>query len=91
MATVKVSRKGWVVIPRDIRDRHGIRPGDEVQIVDYAGRIAIIPASADPIRETRGFLRQGASLTRALLDERRAQQQREEAALPDSATSAEKS
>ena len=57
MATVKVSKKGWVVIPHEIRDRHGIKPGDKVHIVDYAGRIAIIPAFKDPIAAGYGLLR----------------------------------
>lgn len=78
MATVTVSKKGWVVIPREIRQRYGIRPGDRVQVVDYAGRIAIIPAMNDPIREARGMLKGGPSLTEALLEERRRELEQEE-------------
>ncbi len=78
MSTVKVSRKGWVVIPRDIRERHGIRPGDRVHIVDYAGRIAIVPALEDPIRQGRGLLKGRPSLTEALLEERRRELEREQ-------------
>lgn len=78
MATVKVSRKGWVVIPREIRERYGIRPGDRVHIVDYAGRIAIVPALQDPIRQGRGLLKGRPSLTEALLEERRRELEREE-------------
>jgi AbrB family looped-hinge helix DNA binding protein len=78
MATVTVSKKGWVVIPREIRQRYGIRPGDKVQVVDYAERIAIIPAMKDPIRETRGMLKGRPSLTKALLEERRRELEREE-------------
>lgn len=29
--TGRVSSKGWVVIPKEIRDEMGLRPGDEVQ------------------------------------------------------------
>jgi AbrB family looped-hinge helix DNA binding protein len=78
MATVTVSKKGWVVIPREIRERYGISPGDKVHIVDYAGRIGIIPAMKDPIREARGMLKGGPSLTEALLEERRREMDREE-------------
>jgi AbrB family looped-hinge helix DNA binding protein len=78
MPTVTVSKKGWVVIPRDIRERHGIRPGDKVHIVDYAGRIAIIPTMKNPIQEARGMLKGGPSLTKALLEERRSELEREE-------------
>ena len=78
MATVTVSKKGWVVIPHEIRERYGIRPGDKVQVVDYAGRIAIIPAMKDPIQEARGMLKGGPSLTKALLEERRREWEQEE-------------
>ncbi len=78
MSTVTVSKKGWVVIPRDIRERYGIKPGDKVVIVDYAGRIAIFPAMKDPVREIRGLLKGGPSLTQALLEERRKEREAEE-------------
>ena len=78
MATVTVSKKGWVVIPREIRQRYGIQPGDKIHIVDYAGRIAIVPAMKDPIQEARGMLKGGPSLTKALLEERRREREQEE-------------
>jgi AbrB family looped-hinge helix DNA binding protein len=55
MATVTVSTKYQVVIPRAIRDALGIRPGQKVQLIRYGGRIELIPLR--PIQETRGFLR----------------------------------
>ena len=78
MGTAKVSRKGWVVIPREIRKRYGIKPGDQVQIVDHGGRIAIVPALNDPIRQSRGLLKGMPKLTDALLKERRQDREREE-------------
>lgn len=82
MATVTVSKKGWVVIPREIRQRYGIRPGDRVHIIDYGGVVAIVPASKDPIAEGFGMLKGGPSLTQALLEERRWELGREERGLP---------
>jgi AbrB family looped-hinge helix DNA binding protein len=81
VAAVTVSKKGWVVIPREIRQRYGIRPGDKVHIIDYAGRIALIPAAADPIAAGRGMLKGEASLTKALLEERRWELEHEERGL----------
>ena len=78
MAVSTVSKKGWVVIPREIRERHNIKPGDKVQIVDYGGSITIVPAMTDPIREMRGMLKGGPSLTKALLEERRRERERED-------------
>jgi looped-hinge helix DNA binding domain, AbrB family len=78
MAVVKLSKKGWVVIPKEIRERYDLHPGDEINIIDYAGNIAIIPALKDPIHEVRGMLKGGPSLTKALLEERRKEREREE-------------
>lgn len=78
MGTAKVSRKGWVVIPREIRERYDIKPGDQVQIVDYAGRIAIVPTLNNPVRQSRGLLKGLPKLTDALLEERRQDLEREE-------------
>ena len=78
MAIVKVSKKGWVVIPHDIRERHGIRPGDRVHIIDYGGRIALVPALNDPIHQLRGMFKGGPSLTEALLEDRRWEREQEE-------------
>ncbi len=55
MGTVKVSPKYQVVIPKEVRESMGIKPGQEVAVLRYRGRIELIPIS--PIREMRGFLR----------------------------------
>ena len=55
METVTVSPKYQVVIPRAICESLGIKPGQTVQIIQYEGRIELIPLQ--PIQETRGFLR----------------------------------
>ena len=82
MGTVIVSKKGWVVIPREIRDRHGIRPGDKVQIVDLAGRIAILLVPKDPIAAGRGILKGKGTGTKGLLEDRRWELEQEERDLP---------
>jgi len=66
-----VSGKGWVVIPKEIREKYRLRKGDRVLFVDYGGVIALVPASGDPVRESRGFLKGGPSLTEALLEARK--------------------
>ena len=55
MATVTVSTKYQVVIPRAIRDSMDIRPGQKVQVICYGDRFELIPLR--PIQEIRGFLR----------------------------------
>lgn len=55
MKTVTVSPKFQVVIPREVRESLGIRPGQKVQMIRYEDRIELIPVR--PVRETRGFLK----------------------------------
>jgi AbrB family looped-hinge helix DNA binding protein len=74
-----ISNKGWVVIPADLRKKYNLAPGTEVVIVDYGGVLAIVPAMKDPIKEGYGTLKEGPSLTQALLKERAAERKREEA------------
>ena len=79
MPAVKVSAKGWIVIPADIRKRYGIKPGDKVHIVDYAGTLVIVPKLKDPVNDALGiFVDDGPSLTEELLKERRREAEREE-------------
>ncbi len=55
MQTVTVSPKFQVVIPREVRESLGIRPGQKVRVIHYEDRIELIPVR--PVRETRGFLK----------------------------------
>lgn len=55
MLTVTVSPKFQVVIPRPVRDNLGIRPGQKMQVIEYVGRIELLPER--DIAELRGFLK----------------------------------
>ena len=55
MSTVTVSSKYQVVIPKAVRDRLKIRPGQKVEAFALGGRIELVPIR--PIEEMRGFLR----------------------------------
>lgn len=46
--TYKVGPKGQVVVPKRIRDRLGIRPGDEVVVDEDAGEVRIRKAVRSP-------------------------------------------
>lgn len=54
MEQVTISPKFQVVIPRSVRERLKLRPGQRVQVIPYEGRIEIIPLR--PARELRGSL-----------------------------------
>ena len=55
MATVKVSPKYQVVIPREVREQVGLRVGEAVQIFLYDGRIEFVPVRK--AKEMRGMLK----------------------------------
>lgn len=55
MNTVTISPKYQVVIPREIREKMGLKPGQKVQVVAHDGRIEMIPLV--PINELRGFVK----------------------------------
>jgi AbrB family looped-hinge helix DNA binding protein len=55
MQSVTVSPKYQVVIPKAIRKALNLRPGQKMQVTEYAGRIELIPER--DIKELRGFLK----------------------------------
>lgn len=82
-APVTVSKKGWVVIPKEIREKYGIRPGDKIYIFDAGGRIAIMKAHEDPIAYGYGLLKGEPSLAMELVEEHRQEVEREERELQE--------
>jgi AbrB family looped-hinge helix DNA binding protein len=52
LATVKISPKFQVVIPRDVREALGLRAGQKLVVFRFENRIEMIPA--EPIRKLRG-------------------------------------
>ena len=55
MQSVTVSPKYQVVIPKEVRESLKLQPGQKMQVVEYAGRIELIPER--DIKELRGFLK----------------------------------
>lgn len=53
---MKISNKGRVLIPAELRKKYNLHAGSEVVIVDYGGVLTIVPAVKDPVRLGRGFL-----------------------------------
>ncbi|MBI4605004.1 MAG: AbrB/MazE/SpoVT family DNA-binding domain-containing protein [Planctomycetes bacterium] len=83
MPVVKTSAKGQVVIPADLREKAGIKPGDKVFVtLSVEGKVILEPLPDDPVEAAHGVLRTGSSLTKALLKERRKDIAREEAKAP---------
>lgn len=55
MDIVKVSPKYQVVIPRPVRERMHISPGERMQVIGFDDRIELV--TLRPMKNTRGFLR----------------------------------
>ena len=81
MTTTKVSSKGWIVIPKPLRDEFGLKTGTRVKVVAYGGVLAVVPQPDDPVEALHGMLEAGPSLTEDLLAERARDQAKEETAL----------
>ena len=60
-ALAKVSTKGQVVIPAELRKRHHLEPGASVHVYEYGELICLAPVVADPVEEAWGTLRDGPS------------------------------
>ena len=55
MLTVTVSPKFQVVTPKLIRETMRLRPGQKLKVIEYEGRIELIPDR--DISELRGFIK----------------------------------
>ena len=55
MATVTVSPKYQIVIPKEIRESNGIVAGQKVHMISYRDRIQLVPIV--PIERLRGSLK----------------------------------
>lgn len=45
---VKVSSKGQIVIPRDVREKLGLKPGDKVKLEIVEGKRAVLQPAVKP-------------------------------------------
>jgi AbrB family looped-hinge helix DNA binding protein len=60
MARTKLSSKGQVIIPKDVRDRHGWEPGTELEVEDRADAVMlrlVRPFPATTLRQVVGCLK----------------------------------
>ena len=71
MPIVKASTKGQIVIPKQIREKLGIAPGQKLllRIVDKHAEITPLPDNT--IKAMRGIVKGGRSLAKELLAERK--------------------
>lgn len=92
----KVSSKGWVVIPKEIRDVLGIKPGDEVRFTYWPpfdgsefdhGRLHVRKVPADPVAASAGMFKRRPReplWTQQMVEEHRAEVEKDERELLES-------
>lgn len=69
MPTSTMTSKGQTTIPKEIRDRLHLRPGDRLEFIEEeSGRVVILPATT-PISALAGSLKHRARKRPATLDE----------------------
>jgi AbrB family looped-hinge helix DNA binding protein len=54
MEAVKISPKFQVVIPKKIRESMRLKPGQQMQVIEYGNRVELIPTQS--VQSMRGFL-----------------------------------
>lgn len=79
---VKVSSKGQIVLPAEIRRQLGIEMGAELEIVELAGALYLVPVEeGDPLDLLQGLLAGTGYTMDDFYAERRRDKEREEAKL----------
>jgi AbrB family looped-hinge helix DNA binding protein len=81
MAASTISDKGLVVIPKEIREKYGLRKGDRVEFIEWGGQIVLVSLPRDPVQAALGILPRKGSMS-DLLEEKRRELEEEERGLP---------
>lgn len=75
MTKTKISSRGQIAIPKDVRERLNLKPGTEISI-DVQGESLVVKRMSGKYPDWRtmeGMARGGESLTKALMEERAAE------------------
>jgi AbrB family looped-hinge helix DNA binding protein len=78
METAYVTSKGQLVVPARLRRKYGIKPGTRICFVERNDEIIFQPVTKEYIRGVCGMLKSDTSMTKALLEERARDKEREE-------------
>ena len=78
METAYITTKGQLVVPAKLRRKYGIKPGTRICFVERDHEIIFQPVTKEYIRSVCGMLKSETSMTKALLEERARDKEREE-------------
>ena len=51
----RVSSKGQLVVPKEIRDRLNLKEGRRVRVEEIGGTIVVVPIPKNPVKALRGI------------------------------------
>ncbi|MDP3013682.1 MAG: AbrB/MazE/SpoVT family DNA-binding domain-containing protein [Candidatus Subteraquimicrobiales bacterium] len=71
MQTLRVSSKGQIVIPIELREKYGLEKGVKIGILEFPEEIVIVPLPRDAIKAAKGMLQSKKSVRRMLEDARK--------------------
>ncbi len=66
-----ISTKGQIVIPQELRERYHLQPNTQAQWIDMGGVLMLVPKLKDPLKESRGFLKNSSFTQKTLKTDRR--------------------
>lgn len=78
MPLAKMSHKGQLVIPKEVREALRIKPQQKVLVKIAKGHAELIPMQENPVETFCGIFKKGSSLVKPLLKERKEERKREE-------------
>jgi AbrB family looped-hinge helix DNA binding protein len=55
MPRTRISANYQIVLPKEVRERHGLKPGQEIEVISKGNAIVLIPDR--PLSAFRGILR----------------------------------
>ena len=70
MPIVKASSKYQIAIPKQVRNKLHIKPGQKFVVSDKGGSVILTPVPEDPIEALYGYYKGAPSMTKELLEER---------------------
>ena len=77
-----VSSKGQIVIPKELREKFGIKRGSRLTWIEAGSALILVPLPDDPISGSRGMLKGKKISTEKLLEARREERELEEQIRP---------